>query len=678
MRDRGAWVFTAGAAAIMAFYKGVEWLAKAIASAPFPSPVHLWTLGGLLFLTIIIQIWVGKALIRVPVALIALAACYAMVGVSIHAGSAIGSAISSGRHDIAFLWDAFTMRREASIPGVLFGLIFACLFAYLGVVALLGILFGRLTGRAITGERHLRGRGLISFQEAQKVAEAKDSTSKRRPFFGMLHIPERASNTHFLLVGATGSGKTLSIRMLMESVLPREEVNDTRALIYDAKRDMLSILEGMNLKCPIHIMNPFDSRCVAWDMAKDITSPSAADQVATILIPEEKNSSSPYFSDAARALMSGAIVSLMRSAPGAWEFRDVIYVLKNAERLKSLLSRCEETEDLISQYFSNERTANDVISTVATKIQRYQYIAAAWSKAREKISLIEWAQGSSIILLGNDEMTRSALDAINRVIFKRVTEIVLAQTESRTRRTWFFLDELRQAGKLEGLNSLLTMGRSKGACVVIGFQDIEGISAVYGEREAAEIAGLCANKAILRLDSPHTAKWAASVFGEKEVLEMRASSGTSSGENKSIASTKTISSGQSESWNEQLSKKDVILASQFMDVPPTNFEYGLFGSYLIPEVGAYQVHVGGDWLRNALSKPSESALDFIRRDEADEVLSAWNEADYDRLRLVKVRNPQSLRETVVTMGSAEEKTEGLREGEENFTKLMELFKEEKP
>jgi len=138
-------------------------------------------------------------------------------------------------------------------------------------------------------------------------------------------------------------------------------------------------------------------------------------------------------------------VSLMRTAPGAWEFRDVIYALRNEERLKRLLARCRETEDLIPQYFSNERTANDVLSTVATKMQRYTYIAAAWSRARRKISLTEWISSGDILLLGNDEAIRSALDAINQVIFKRVTELVLAQSESSTRRTWFFLDELRQA-----------------------------------------------------------------------------------------------------------------------------------------------------------------------------------------------------------------------------------------
>jgi len=74
-----------------------------------------------------------------------------------------------------------------------------------------------------------------------------------------MHIPEASATKHFLFVGTTGSGKTLSLRMLMQSVLPTVESRDARALIYDSKQDMLSILEGTRLGSKIYILNPFDS-----------------------------------------------------------------------------------------------------------------------------------------------------------------------------------------------------------------------------------------------------------------------------------------------------------------------------------------------------------------------------------------------------------------------------------
>ena len=66
-----------------------------------------------------------------------------------------------------------------------------------------------------------------------------------------------------------------------------------------------------------------------------------------------------------------------------------------------------------------------------------------------------------------------------------------------------FLDDVREAGKLDGLSRLLNQGRTKGACVVLGFQDSDGMRDVYGEYVANELVGQCANKAILRVENPN-------------------------------------------------------------------------------------------------------------------------------------------------------------------------------
>lgn len=483
---------------------------------------------------------------------------------------------------------------------------------------------------------HHRGRSLKTYNQANQDAEALRAENDPGLWWGMMRLPSRVATSHFAIVGSTGSGKTISIRLLMQSVLPFiGQGNDQRALIYDAKQDMVSILAGINLACEVLILNPFDKRGVAWDMAKDITSPATAQQIATILIPENKNASQPFFSDAARHLLSGVFISFIKKCPESWTFRDVLIALKSQERLKKVLSETPETKDLVEQYFSDATTARNVMSTVATKMQRYEFIAAAWSKAERKISLREWLDGEFILVLGNDEATRTALDAINQVIFKRLSELILAQTESETRRTWVFLDELRQAGKLEGLSSLLTKGRSKGASVILGYQDIEGLREVYGYQLANEIAGQCANKAILRCDSSDTAKWASALFGEREVLERRESISKSSGSSQSNYSlgAGSTSKGESSQVSEQVLKRDVVLPSEIMDIPPTTPETGLSGYYLTPLVGAYYVTAEGSFIAQELIPRDENALDVDPREEADQYLKPWENVDLERLNL---------------------------------------------
>ena len=507
----------------------------------------------------------------------------------------------------------------------------------------------------------VRGKSFLSLDRAREISRMKVANDSPGVEFGWITVPESQATTHFAVVGATGGGKTLLIRFLMQSTLPRiKKGSDSRALIYDPKRDMLPILHGLKLDCEIVTLHPFDKRCAAWDMAKDILSPASADQMATILIPAEKNSSSPFFTDAARALMAGVITVFIKKCPEEWTFRDLILTLKNTERLKTVLLSCEETKDLVEQYFSNERTANDVVSTIATKIQRYQYVAAAWDKAERKISLKDWANSEFVLVLGNDEETRSAVDALNQVIFKRVSELLLNQTESFTRRSWVILDELREAGTLPGLPSILSKGRSKGVCVVLGFQDIEGLGvAMRDNRLANEIVGLCSNKAILRLDSAETARWASAQFGDQEVEQKKitSSDGKSSNDYKFGGST---SSSTSETWANL--KKQAVMPVQFLDLPPVEKSGALHGFYIVPSIGTYRANIrmsGEHSILSDLIPTDPNTPGYLERSKDDQFLRPWDDTDLKRLKLspaqsrsiIEIQQTQKEQEELPKIGS---------------------------
>src|SRR5262245_1373559 len=103
-----------------------------------------------------------------------------------------------------------------------------------------------------------------------------------------------AATAHCAYVGATGSGKTVSIRLLLESIWGIATTHDvpTRMLVYDSKRELLPILHGIfeylgrdDADEKIVVLNPFDRRGVAWDICRDIRRPVHADELAALLIP---------------------------------------------------------------------------------------------------------------------------------------------------------------------------------------------------------------------------------------------------------------------------------------------------------------------------------------------------------------------------------------------------------
>lgn len=493
------------------------------------------------------------------------------------------------------------------------------------LVAFIRVWAGRRTPVSTT---HLRGRTLHDFREIVPRLSARRAASDPGLQLGRLRVPDRIAQGHFAFVGATGSGKTLLQRLLMQSVLPRiGRQKGFQAVVYDAKQDALSLLAGMEVPAPIRVLNPLDTRSVAWDMARDATSPATALQVATLLIPQVKSDSNPFFANASRHLLTGVLTSFLLLAPRRWTFRQVLLVLRDPPLLKAVLGQVEATRHLL-QYFEHPGTFHNIASTILTHLAPFEIIAAAWDRSHAgTLSLRQWMREESILVLGNDEENRTAIDTINRLIFQRLSELLLAQPEADQgdpRHTWFFLDEIREAGRLDGLSRLLTKGRSKQVAVVLGFQDVNGLREVYGRGVADELLGQCNTKVILRLNSPETAEWASKLHGRREVIET-ARSQNRSRNFRSLGMDHGGSSGVSLSNGVAL--RDVVLDSEFLDLPETTPTNGLSAYFLSPMTGAFRDRIPGDWIRDHLRPSHHGTPNALPRPEREQFLRPWDDQD---------------------------------------------------
>lgn len=477
------------------------------------------------------------------------------------------------------------------------------------------------------GDAILRGRQLRTVSDVRSDARWLRTDGHDGLSWGGVQVPARPVPLHFVAIGATGSGKSVHQRLLMQDVFATTMTetgawmsrggHDERALVYDAKLDQFPTFAGMKASLPVKTLHPFDDRGVAWDIAADCSSPAVADQIAEILIPDSNEGQNSYFAVASRHLLSGVIRAYMMVAPNRFTFRDVVLATKDRAILVKLLSLFEQTRDRL-EHFKEERTAQSVMSTLITKMAPYDCIAAAWSHATEAVSLKQWAGGRMILLLGTDDGARAPLDAINRVLFRRASELSLALPDSAYRRTWFFLDETREAGKLDGLGNLMTKGRSKGAVAVLGVQSIAGFRAAFGDdRVADEIIGQCAHKALLRVECPVTAEWASKLLGEYEEEE----------------STETVGGNNSRSVTKRKVKREAVLPSEFLSLPPTTPANGLTGYFLAPDLGAYKNTISGAELARTLMPLSATVPGFVPRPESAQVLKTWTNADLERLTL---------------------------------------------
>ena len=474
--------------------------------------------------------------------------------------------------------------------------------------------------------------------------------------WGIDLLPPIYAEEHFLVAGTTRSGKSVLINMLMKSCL--EGGSQSRALIYDPKQEILPVL--YNLVSPsdrIKVLHPFDLRGCAWDLSADIDGPVSARQFATILIPETTtggSSADSFFDDAVRDLLTGVLLAFINCAPTdkAWTFRDVILTMLYRPYMEYVLSFDRTREDkpfpiasrLRQSYLNgDQRTNNNIRASINAKLSIFEPIAAVWHCAQKRqnqtFSLEKWLSDDchDVLVLGNDESSRAALDAINQAIFKRMTELLLARRElTRSEKeegenlTWFFLDEVREAGPLDGLSRLLTKGGSKGACVVLGFQDIDGLRATYGEEVANEICGQCSSIAILKLSSPTTAQWACEVFG-RHLTEGIGSSRQTNAEG--VSRTNSVSEEE----------RSFLYSADFLHLPKTSVENGLTGffkgSYREVEEGFkehlswedYIAHYRPQPHPNAQAKVNRQYSNYWPRPVEQHYLEPWNQKDWDRL-----------------------------------------------
>jgi Type IV secretion-system coupling protein DNA-binding domain len=419
--------------------------------------------------------------------------------------------------------------------------------------------------------KFVRGTNLLEYRDAWDSCEKRVKLDKTKGLVLGTPLPRRDFLTHTLVVGGTGSGKTLMLEYLQTQVNEQISKYQDRMLVYDAKGETLSLLSALN--APTIVNDPFDTRCKPWNIAADCEGVDDAEKIAEILISDEGHKNDKFFLNASRALVKGAILALMEIKPNRWNLRDLVLTLlpKKASDLIAILEQYEPNDYLIERYLSKQEISTDrrvvddprlsqnVLASLAADIEKYQIPAMLWhnaAKSNGTFTISEWLNSTNTLVLGSSSRARTVINTINRVLMRRIIDIIKDRdnlaSQATSGYTWVFLDELKEMGKVDGLNELLSFSRSKGVAVIIGIHTVPGLKAVYGDHEASEILGLCRNKILLRTDCPLTAEYLSSLFGSTEYLETQ----TNLSVTNSTGKSESISEGVSESKEEGTSKSE--------------------------------------------------------------------------------------------------------------------------
>ncbi|NEP10241.1 MAG: type IV secretion system DNA-binding domain-containing protein [Symploca sp. SIO2C1] len=464
-------------------------------------------------------------------------------------------------------------------------------------------------------ENILRGLRETTVEEVQAMSDKEQTSSSGTeegcPYFGGAYLPRIQDTNHYCFLGVNKSGKTLSLKMLMKSVLPLIGKNpETRALIYDDKPEYVPLLKGMGV--PYKILSPFDNRAYAWDISADCTDPALADELAALFVEKQQQATgqNKFFYLSAQDVLRAIFIYYIyrkREKDEDWDLYDVVQTLRSPQKIRAVLELTSTGQDVINAYFRETRSGAEIMATIRSQISQLETVATAWRHLRTKngaTSLTEWArdkpenpQGNYALVLGtsSDKYT-STMKKVNQFLIQRIVDLIGDKPEPKDRtnigRTWFFLDEVLVLGKLgQSLDRLLFNLNSKGATLVLGIQGISGVHDTYGENKGDFLLGQIKNWAIFKC-GPKDAQWVTqNIFGDRELIEYR--------------ETVTHSDGKTSFANaEHFEKRPVVMPDELMRLPEPTRERGLTGFYLSPTVERlWKVTLSGQLVDTMLPQP---------------------------------------------------------------------------
>ncbi len=385
------------------------------------------------------------------------------------------------------------------------------------------------SGSSSGGDDHRRGAKIADYRVVAKLAKKQNPGGIE---WDGVPIPRQVENRHFLLIGSTGTGKSVAIKTMLDTLRQRGD----KAVLADSGGEFVA----RYAKAGDTIINPFDDRCANWSPLAEMDGPWDADLIAKSLIPTG-DAQAAEWNHYAQQFLSALLLRLWEQSGTNGELAR----LATAAPLDELRDLLEGMPAAALLAKGNERMFGSVRGIVGSRLGILPYLPADAGRGGFSIRRYIAEPGKGwLYLTYRDDQLRALAPLIGSLL--DVAAIgVLSLNPNETRRVWLVADELDSLGSVDGLLPFLTKSRKYGGAAVLGIQAIAQLRERYGPNGAVTLANCCGTWLALRNSDPETCDFVSKFLGDEEVR--RVTSGGSDNGN---------------SWSEQITTSRLVMPSE--------------------------------------------------------------------------------------------------------------------
>ena len=340
---------------------------------------------------------------------------------------------------------------------------------------------------------------------------------------------DKHGNVNVLVVGGSGSGKSAAYVTPNATMLHGSYVyTDPKGELYDKTAGFFR-QNGYDVKV-LNLVNPENSD--GFNPLMNVSAESDVDVIAhTIVKGQGGESKDPYWDDMAELLLKALIYYLIATRPEEEQnLASAAELVRNANSagdiniLSDLMYELPASHPARKNYSSveiaPEKAFGSILSTLQSRLGKFDPQGIAALTSTNTINFNDIAQKKTVLYVISSD-THGTYDFILTIFFSQMIQSLYdfadKQGGALPIRTYFFLDEFVNIGRIPDFDKKISTSRSRGISFSIILQTLDQLEAVY-EKSHETIIGNCDTHLFLGSNSSKTLEYFSKALGEKTIV----------------------------------------------------------------------------------------------------------------------------------------------------------------